>query len=223
MAAEASRVAAKCSEGLIGTALGTECDHSSCKKVAELWCRSCKVTKYCTPACQKNAWKKHKTICKIAASGMDSIFSEANHLSVQKAYGKTRESACQILLNTHYALESLERFSKEKRSNLTREKAVAAIFQLTLIETLQEKFPPNADGLLSFSRSEIKKRMREFVAQFKETNRVNDTLVALSEIAAYIRDNYQEAYLVTFLKEFTGSQKRQIRALMDQQPRPVQN
>jgi hypothetical protein len=39
-----------------------------CKKQASLRCGACRVARYCSRACQKQDWKKHKRVCRLKAT-----------------------------------------------------------------------------------------------------------------------------------------------------------
>jgi hypothetical protein len=43
------------------------CDNCRKCDVTLRWCDGCKGVKYCSPACQRQAWTQHKPVCKAAA------------------------------------------------------------------------------------------------------------------------------------------------------------
>ena len=45
-----------------------QCHKEGCHDVGSLRCSRCKVAKYCSKECQKDAWKQHKKQCKSDAS-----------------------------------------------------------------------------------------------------------------------------------------------------------
>ena len=38
---------------------------AKCQKPSQLFCSKCKVTPYCSMECQKELWKRHKTVCRL--------------------------------------------------------------------------------------------------------------------------------------------------------------
>jgi len=69
------------------------------------YCSGCKKIQYCSTSCQKNDWKKHKKICKVA-----SIISKAD---LNSQYEKASD-----LFDNHKSEES--QFSNISAMNLNK-------------------------------------------------------------------------------------------------------
>lgn len=66
----------------------------SCKKVCKHKCSKCRVTPYCSRACQKTDYKAHKKLCNTVQQGM----------TLQEVYGKNRGFKYSVPDNIDYYL-----------------------------------------------------------------------------------------------------------------------
>lgn len=84
-------------EGESVTVSSSICAGAECKEIGVSRCSACKVVLYCSRACQKNDWKRHKASCKQLAAAASKAAVSAPPAVEMKAGVSDEEHTAQLL------------------------------------------------------------------------------------------------------------------------------
>ena len=61
---------------------------AKCQSPSQLFCSKCRVTPYCSMSCQKELWKRHKTVCRLnnVTPPLTAITKVENDADFEKEY-----------------------------------------------------------------------------------------------------------------------------------------